>query len=75
MTAMLSEKGQVTIPKVIRDELGLVKGSVLDFHEDNGRVVITKVVVANPISKWRGRGKLPFGRTVDEYVNVIRERR
>ena len=33
MNAVLSEKGQDTIPKAIWDDLGLVAGSVLDFSE------------------------------------------
>ena len=57
MTAVLSEKGQVTIPKLIRDGMGLVPGSVLDFEEDNGRIIVRKVLAENPISAWRGRGR------------------
>ncbi len=33
MTATLTSKGQVTIPKAIRDRLGLSKGTQLEFDE------------------------------------------
>jgi len=72
MNAILSEKGQVTIPKPIRDDLGLEAGSVLEFTEDEGRIIVTKILQENPISAWRGRGVLPTGRSVTEYLNLTR---
>ncbi|WP_415537490.1 AbrB/MazE/SpoVT family DNA-binding domain-containing protein [Dehalobacter sp. 4CP] len=38
----ISSKGQVTIPKPIRDMLKLNEGDRVAFLEDNGKVVITK---------------------------------
>ena len=73
MNAILSEKGQVTIPKLIRDGMGLVPGSVLDFEEDNGLIIVRKVLAENPISAWRGRGRLPGGKSVGEYLATIRD--
>lgn len=72
MTTVVSEKGQVTIPKCLRDNLGLVPGSILDFSEDEGRLVVKKVVAENPISAWRGKGRLPAGKTVTEYLLIAR---
>jgi len=72
MNAILSEKGQVTIPKRIRDDLGLETGSVLEFTEDEGRIIVRKILKENPISAWRGRGVLPDGRSVDDYLNLTR---
>jgi AbrB family looped-hinge helix DNA binding protein len=34
MTATVSEKGQVTVPKALRDRLGIRPGEVLDFDEE-----------------------------------------
>jgi len=72
MNAIVSEKGQVTIPKAIRDELGLVPGSLLEFSEDHGRMIVTRVVKEHPISAWKGRGRLPVGDSVTEYLNILR---
>jgi len=72
MNAIVSEKGQVTIPKAIRDDLGLVPGSVLDFIEDHGRIIVKKVVTQNPISAWRGKGRLPVGTSVMDYLEILR---
>ncbi|MGH3710552.1 MAG: AbrB/MazE/SpoVT family DNA-binding domain-containing protein [Pseudonocardiaceae bacterium] len=38
----MSEKGQVTIPKQVRDRLGIRPGEVLEFEEDGGRLVAVK---------------------------------
>ena len=72
MKTVVSEKGQVTIPKRIRDELGLVPGSILDFEEEAGKIVVRKVVHENPISAWRGKGRLPVGKNVGDYLRVVR---
>jgi AbrB family looped-hinge helix DNA binding protein len=73
MNAVLSEKGQVTIPKAIRDGLGLVPGSILDFQAAQGRIVVSKVLARDPIQSWRGKGKLPGGKSVMEYLEGTRD--
>ncbi len=42
MKAIVSQKGQVTIPKAIRRRLGILPGSVLTFEADQGRLVARK---------------------------------
>ena len=40
-TSTLTSKGQVTVPKAIRDRLGLVEGQVLEFTvAEDGRIVV-----------------------------------
>jgi AbrB family looped-hinge helix DNA binding protein len=41
-TAKLTSKGQVTIPKSVRDTLGLREGDSLLFRVDGGRAVMAK---------------------------------
>lgn len=72
MNSILSEKGQVTIPKRLRDDLGLVPGSILDFSEENGRLVAKRIGGETPMGKWRGRGKLPQAKNVDTYIRKAR---
>lgn len=72
MKAILSEKGQVTIPKSLRDELGLKPGTVLEFRSSEGKLIASKLVALDQFEKWRGRGKLPLGKTVDDYLNRAR---
>ena len=73
MTAVLSEKGQITIPKAIREKLGLVPGSILEFGALNGRLIARKQMAHDVFKKWRGRGKLPKRLTVDSYLKRVRD--
>lgn len=68
MNAAVSERGQITIPKKVRDELGLVPGSILDFREENGQMIVRKVPQTDPLERWRGKGRLPADLTVDAYL-------
>ena len=42
MRAKVAERGQVTIPKVLRERLGIRPGTVLEFKEDQGKLVAVK---------------------------------
>jgi AbrB family looped-hinge helix DNA binding protein len=73
MKSIVSEKGQVTIPKPCRDRLGLHAGVVLDFEARNGRLIAVKQKGEDVIQKWRGKGKLPGGLPVDQYLDTVRK--
>ncbi len=49
MKAILSEKGQITIPKPLRERLGLQAGQVLEFQEEKGRLIATKSASSDPV--------------------------
>jgi len=72
MKAVVSEKGQVTIPKPVRERLGLRPGTEIEFQAVGGRLIGHKAASADPFVKWRGRGKLPRGKTVGQYLKEIR---
>ena len=42
MKARVAERGQVTIPKRLRDRLGVKPGTVLEFSEERGRLIAVK---------------------------------
>lgn len=73
MTFAVTEKGQVTIPKRVRDKLGIRPGTRLAFDAVQGKLVGTKTEPSGPFAKWRGRGKLPGGITVDAYLANARD--
>lgn len=68
MKSAVSEKGQVTIPKTVRERLGLRPGTLIEFRAENGRLVGTKSIPVDAFRKWRGCGRLPGKSTVDEYI-------
>lgn len=72
MKTIVSEKGQVTIPKAVRDRLGLRAGTVLEFRAEAGKLIGTKSVAPDVFKKWRGSGKLPGGALVDEHLRRAR---
>jgi AbrB family looped-hinge helix DNA binding protein len=43
MKSTVSEKGQVTIPKLLREKLGLRPGVVLEFTAQRGALIARKV--------------------------------
>ncbi len=73
MISSVSEKGQVTIPKAVRDRLGLRPGTAIEFRAEDGKLVGTKAVSEDVFRKWRGRGRLPAGLSVDEYLHRARD--
>lgn len=68
MKAILAERGQVTIPKNLRDRLGLAAGSVLDFEEEGGRLVARKQI-GDPVAAIIGC--LPQAET-DHFIADVR---
>lgn len=70
MKATVGERGQVTIPKAIRDRLGLSSGMVLEIREENGVIMAEKVSVEDPVSKVRGCLKLE--KSTDEILAELR---
>ena len=69
MKSIVSEKGQVTIPKVLRDRLGLRAGTTLDFQDEGGRLTAVKVLGDSINSAF---GVLKSGRSSDEIIEELR---
>lgn len=70
MKATVSQKGQVTIPKPLRERLGIRPGSILDFRDEQGRLVATKVTAQDPVETVYGVLKL--SRSTDELIASLR---
>ena len=74
MEAIVAERGQITLPKAVRDALGLTKGSVLKVELEGGRIILRKDV-SEALRKLRGRCKLADGFTsTDEAMRALRVR-
>ena len=58
MQAIVAERGQVTIPKALRNRLGITPKTVLEFRADRGMLVAVKVVSRDPVAAVRGCLKL-----------------
>jgi antitoxin PrlF len=71
----VTTKGQVTIPRNVREKLGIIPQSDIDFREDNGKFYIvktTKTKKTNTFKKFRGIATSKM--TTDEILRLTRER-
>ena len=72
ITARVTSKGQVTIPKAIREKLGVHPGEDVGFEEKDGMLVVSKVVTKSPFDKWVGKLKHLQGQRSDDLVKEAR---
>lgn len=63
MLATMTSKGQITLPKEIRDRLGLDAGSTLDFQVQADNSITVRAVKANALSV-RGLLKSPHAKAL-----------
>ena len=70
--AKVTTKGQITIPKKIREILGVHSGESIGFAEVNGQVAISKVVAESPFDKWVGKLEHLRGTCSDDIVREAR---
>ncbi len=70
MNAIVAERGQVTIPKRFRDRLGIGPHTVVDIEQDGSRLVLTKVIDEDPVSRVLG-----CVRTRKDTDTIVRELR
>ena len=69
MKAIVAERGQVTIPKALRDKLGIRPGTALEFSAREGSLV-ARMSETDPVSSVFGC----LGRRIDseDFVRAIR---
>lgn len=53
----VTSKGQVTVPKRIRDALGIRPGSEVEFELQGGQAVLRRRPADEALRRWRGRLK------------------
>ena len=72
----VTSKGQVTLPKAIRDALGIGPGTEVEFELAQDRAVLRKRVPTEALERWQGhlRGQLPAD-SVDELMGALRGER
>jgi antitoxin PrlF len=70
--AKVTSKGQITLPKKVREKLGVHPGENVGFEEKNGIFYIKKTVKESPFDKWIGRLKQLEGQQSDNLVKELR---
>ncbi len=72
MEATVAERGQITLPKAVRDALGLTKGTQLKVELDGSRIILRKSV-DDAISRARGKFALDGFESADAAVRTVRD--
>lgn len=78
MATTVTSKGQVTIPKPVRDLLGITPGSAVVFEmTDDGRIEVRRAAgkgsLKRPVSRFeRLRGSAGKGLSTDEIMTLTR---
>jgi len=70
MRTKVSEKGQITVPKQLRDRLGIRPGDELDVVDKGGTIVLSKAASDDPVSAVYGI--LDTGLGTDEIIEELR---
>ena len=70
MKSRVTERGQITIPKGLRERLGIRPGQIMEFEAEDGRLVATKADQLDPVSAVYGI--LGDGGSTDEYIDEVR---
>lgn len=71
----IGERGQVTIPKSLRERYGLSKDVDVEFVDDGTSIrIVKKRDGAAAVAKIRGIAKLKHASSVDEYIEDVRGR-
>lgn len=70
MRSTISEKGQITVPKILRDRLGIRGGDRLEFTEEHGGLVMRKASGKDPVDAVYGI--LRSGESTDQMLRALR---
>jgi len=66
----VTKKGQVTIPKKIREAMSIRPSSEVNFQVRNGECVLKRVVKGDPFEKWVGYLKIK--KTTNKIIQELR---
>ena len=69
----VTAKGQVTIPKAVREKLGVRPGDEIEFVEEDGAVRVRRRIDPAVFDKWRGFLRDLKGKDVDELIREMRD--
>ncbi|MDS7594944.1 AbrB/MazE/SpoVT family DNA-binding domain-containing protein [Agrobacterium tumefaciens] len=74
MTTTVTAKGQVTIPKAVRELLGISPGSSVDFvRAPDGRIVLVRADKQQPVTRFaKLRGHAGEGLDTDAIMALTR---
>jgi AbrB family looped-hinge helix DNA binding protein len=74
----VGERGQVTIPKDIRDQFGIGPETEVEFRVSRGEILLRKSPRKLNLDKWKGHSGRAFAKlgysSVDRFIDDVRGR-
>jgi AbrB family looped-hinge helix DNA binding protein len=74
----VGERGQITIPKELRDRFGLRAKTEVEFHLVGDAIVLKKTPKGLKLRKWKGKCRKGFSSlgytSVDQFIDDVRGR-
>ena len=74
----IGERGQVTVPKRLRERFGLGPGEEVEFQVVNDQIVLKKAAPKLNLDKWKGYCRDSFTvlgyEGVDDFIEDVRGR-
>ena len=74
----VGERGQVTIPKPIRERFGLGPATEVEFQVVNGSIILSKAPKTLNLERWKGLCGDVFAKLgyagVDQFIEDVRGR-
>jgi AbrB family looped-hinge helix DNA binding protein len=74
----VGERGQVTIPKEIRERFGITPDTEVEFSVEKGSIILRKTPQKLDLAKWKGRCARSFKKlgysSVDKFIEDVRGR-
>ena len=69
----VTTKGQVTIPQIVREKMGIVPSSEIEFVEENGRFYLKKINTVPSTNRFRAlRGVGTVKMSTEEIMALTR---
>ena len=73
--AKITSKGQITVPKAVREALGVGEGDRLVFEQHGAEVVVRPARKQSAFEKYRGIGTPGIGRGRKAVIDAVRKLR
>ena len=70
--AKVTSKGQVTLPKEVRDSMGISPGEEVEFQQEDDGYLLKKKVRRSPFDRFVGYLKKKKGESPDKIIKELR---
>ena len=70
--AKVTSKGQITLPKEVRDSIGISPGEEVEFQKEENGYLLKKKVRHSPFDRFVGYLKEKKGKSPDKIIDELR---